>query len=59
MLLACDPVVLQEPEFYRSRVMNDLEEFKSAADLIVANRLTGEIQEVASKVYTRDIFGVD
>ena len=37
----------------------DLEEFKSAADLIVANRLTGEIQEVASKVYTRDIFGVD
>ena len=51
--------VLQEPEFYRSRVMNDLEEFKSAADLIVANRLTGEIQEVASKVYTRDIFGVD
>ncbi len=51
--------VLRGSEFYRSRVVNDLEEFKVAADLIVANRLTSEIKEIASKVYTRDLFGVD
>jgi len=51
--------VLKEPDFYRSRVVNDLAAFKQEADLIVANRLTSDIRDVADKVYTRDLFGVD
>jgi UDPglucose 6-dehydrogenase len=51
--------VLKEPDFYRSRVVNDLNAFKQQADLIVANRLTADIRDVADKVYTRDLFGVD
>jgi UDPglucose 6-dehydrogenase len=51
--------VLKEPDFYRSRVVNDLNAFKQLADLIVANRLTADIRDVADKVYTRDLFGVD
>ncbi|MEW5781472.1 MAG: nucleotide sugar dehydrogenase [Pseudomonadota bacterium] len=51
--------VLSEPEFYRSRVINDLAEFKRLADVIVANRITDEIRDVADKVYSRDLFGQD
>lgn len=51
--------VLQEPDFYRSRVVNDLKQFKAQADLIVANRITVDIRDVEDKVYTRDLFGVD
>jgi UDPglucose 6-dehydrogenase len=51
--------VLEESDFYRSRVVNDLKAFKQQADLIVANRLTADIRDVADKVYTRDLFGVD
>ena len=51
--------VLQEPDFFRSRVVNDLEAFKAEADLIVANRLTDEITDVSDKVFTRDLFGAD
>lgn len=51
--------VLQEPDFYRSRVVNDLKQFKAQADLIVANRITADILDVEDKVYTRDLFGVD
>ena len=51
--------VLKEPDFYRSRVLNDLKQFKVHSDLIVANRLTDDILDVADKVYTRDLFGVD
>ncbi|NVO28015.1 nucleotide sugar dehydrogenase [Donghicola sp. C2-DW-16] len=51
--------VLQENEFFRSRVVNDLEAFKAEADVIVANRITDDIADVADKVFSRDLFGSD
>ena len=51
--------VLEEPEFFRSRVVNDIDGFKAEADVIVANRLSEDLQDVADKVFTRDLFGSD
>ena len=51
--------VLQEDSFFHSKVINDLSEFKKISDVIVANRLSAELKEVESKVYTRDLFGSD
>ena len=51
--------VLTEPEFFRSKVMTDFDEFKASCDVIVANRMVDEIRDVADKVYTRDLFGND
>ncbi len=51
--------VLEEPQFFNSKVIQDLNEFKKLADVIVANRLVAEIKDVESKVYTRDLFGSD
>lgn len=50
---------LKESEFFHSRVVNDLAQFKRQADVIVANRITDDIRDVGSKIYTRDIFGKD
>lgn len=50
---------LREPEFFHSRVVNDLAQFKQHADVIVANRITDDIQDVAGKIYSRDLFGQD
>lgn len=50
---------LKEDNFYNSRVINDLEEFKKISDVIVANRLSDDLKNVASKVYTRDLFSRD
>lgn len=50
---------LKEDEFYRSRVIKDFDEFKQISDVIVANRLSDEIQDVVDKVYTRDLFSRD
>ncbi len=49
----------QEAEFYRSRVVNDLTQFKQEADIILANRMSAEITDVKYKVYSRDLFGHD
>lgn len=50
---------LKEPDFFGSRVIQDLEEFKRVSDLIVTNRKTDALDDVAGKIYTRDIFAVD
>ena len=51
--------VLKEETFFNSRVVTDLNEFKSISDVIVANRLSDDLQDVANKIYTRDLFGGD
>ncbi len=50
---------LKEEEFYHSRVIRDLDKFKQMSDVIVANRMVAEIEDVEEKVYTRDLFGKD
>ncbi len=51
--------LLQDSEFLNSKVIRDLDDFKTISDLIVTNRVTVEIEDVVEKVFTRDLFGKD
>ncbi|HCS13558.1 MAG: UDP-glucose 6-dehydrogenase [Zetaproteobacteria bacterium CG06_land_8_20_14_3_00_59_53] len=51
--------VLEDSEFFHSRVIKDLDAFKHEVDVIVANRMSDDLRDVADKVYTRDLFGRD
>ncbi len=51
--------VLTEVTFYNSKVIKDLDEFKSMSDIIVSNRLSKDLFDVQEKVYTRDLFNRD
>ncbi|HOK69664.1 MAG TPA: UDP-glucose 6-dehydrogenase, partial [Bacillota bacterium] len=47
---------IQEDDFYGSRIIHDLNEFKRVSDIIIANRYNNEIADVIEKVYTRDLY---
>ena len=48
--------VLKEDEFFHSKVIQDLDEFKKLSDLIIANRMSDDLMDVKNKLYTRDLF---
>jgi UDPglucose 6-dehydrogenase len=58
VVIVYEPAI-KESRFFNSLVVNNLAQFKSEADVIVANRITDDIRDVADKIYSRDLFGKD
>jgi UDPglucose 6-dehydrogenase len=56
-----EPVLIEqgENEFFHSKVIDNLDNFKQISDVIVANRMVDELSDVKAKVYTRDLFNSD
>jgi len=56
-----EPVLTEqgESEFFHSKVIDNLDDFKQISDVIVANRMVDELNDVKTKVYTRDLFNSD
>jgi UDPglucose 6-dehydrogenase len=50
---------LNDKEFFGSEVIQDFNEFKAKSDLVLSNRMNKELEEIKSKVYTRDLFQKD
>ena len=50
---------LKEDNFFNSRVINDLDEFKKISDVVIVNRLDENVKDIEDKVYTRDLFARD
>ena len=56
-----EPVLIEqgESEFFHSKVIDSLDDFKQISDVIVANRMIDELNDVKAKIYTRDLYGND
>ena len=50
---------LDTETFYNSKVIKNLEEFKRKSTIIIANRISTELEDVAQKIFSRDLFGSD
>lgn len=58
-VIVYEPLLKNQHDFFGSEIIADLDQFKKSSDLIIANRIFEEIQDVGDKVYTRDLFGSD